>query len=74
MTEINYLGHVVSRNVAMDKSKNQAMMQWPILQTIKHFRGFLWLTRYYKQGYASLANPLTDLLKKDSFTWTSEVD
>lgn len=51
--------------------------QWPIPQTIEHLEGFWGLTIYYGQfikGYASLASPLTDLLGKDSFTWTPEAN
>lgn len=76
MTQIKYLGHLVSaEGVQMDKTKVEAIMQWQVPKNIKQLRGFLGLSGYYRRfihKYATLASLLTDLLKKDNFLWTDE--
>lgn len=71
---VAYLGHVISAaRVEVDRSKVQAMVDWPPPTCIKALRGFLGLTGYYQkfiQGYALVAQPLTDQLRKDNFGWT----
>lgn len=78
LTKVDYLGHTVSGNgVEMDQSKVQAVLDWSSPTSIKQLRGFLGLTGYYRrfiQGYASIALPLTSLLKKDSFKWDAQAD
>ncbi|MCI13270.1 hypothetical protein A2U01_0034387, partial [Trifolium medium] len=74
--KLEYLGHVVSVDgVCPDPSKIQAMLDWPPPKNLTALRGFLGLTGFYRkfiQGYASIATPLTALLRKDSFIWTPE--
>ncbi|PNY00079.1 hypothetical protein L195_g023353, partial [Trifolium pratense] len=76
MEKVDYLGHTVSgTGVSMDKEKVQTVLDWPQPSNVKQLRGFLGLTGYYRRfikRYASLASPLTDLLKKEGFKWTAE--
>ncbi|KAL0438746.1 UNVERIFIED_CONTAM: Retrovirus-related Pol polyprotein from transposon.6 [Sesamum latifolium] len=73
--QIAYLGHIISlQGVQPDIDKIHAILQWPAPCTVIELRAFLGLTGFYRRfikDYASIGQPLTDLLKRAAFCWTS---
>ncbi|XP_072084504.1 uncharacterized mitochondrial protein AtMg00860-like [Arachis hypogaea] len=77
-SKVDYLGHTNSgNNIHMETVEVQAIMDWDRPQNLKQLRGFLGRTDYYHRfikDHTFLASPLTDLIKKDAFTWSSLAD
>ncbi|KAG6617742.1 pol protein [Phytophthora cinnamomi] len=72
--EIKVLGcFVSSAGVRADLEKVKAIAAWPTPRSQKDLRQWLGLANYlhkYSAGYAGLARPLSDLLKKDAdWSW-----
>jgi hypothetical protein len=75
---VAYLGHVISEaGVAMDKQKVQAVLEWPMPRSVRAVHAFLGLAGYYRRfirDYGVIADPLTRLLRKEGFKWSSEAE
>ena len=63
-----FVGHIVSaKGVEVDPAKIACIVNWPFPRTISELRGFLGLCSYYRsfcKGFASIADPLTECLRK----------
>ena len=75
-SEINFLGHVVSRDgIKPDPAKLSIVANWKVPKDAHELRSFLGLANYFRRfvlGYSSITAPLTDLLKLkkwDAFSW-----
>lgn len=73
VTSVHYLGHIISEGtMTPDPSKIAAIKDWQPPRSLMALRGFLGLTGFYRRfvrNYATLATPLTDLLRGSVFTW-----
>jgi hypothetical protein len=59
----------------MDVEKVAAVKVWSTPRTVSIVQGFLSLTSYYRKFIRSngdIADPLTQLLKREAFRWTPE--
>lgn len=73
---VEYLGHfILGEGVSTDPKKVEVVVQWPVPSSVKESRSFLGLAGYYRKfikNYALISRPLTNLLRKGGFKWTSE--
>eukprot|EP00961_Rhodomonas_salina_P132084 1778070-Rhodomonas_salina.1 len=70
MTEIQFLGFRVSEGqIYKDPTKTEAVRNWPVPKTVREVLGFLGLVGFYRfvKDFATIAQPLTDILKLTEF-------
>ena len=75
--EVGFLGVVTGlEGIKMEKEKMKGVLEWPTPKCVKEVQKFLGLANYYRQfieGFASIARPLYDIMKKDKkWEWTEK--
>jgi len=67
--EVGFLGVVIGpEGIKMEKEKVKGVLEWLTPRCVKDVQKFLGLANYYCQfiqGFASIARPLHDIVKKD---------
>ena len=76
---MDYLGVILEKGVTrMDPVKISGIRDWPTPTNVKQVRSFLGFCNFYRafiRGFASHANPLNKLTRKDTeWKWTTEED
>jgi len=74
---VEYLGHICTPlDVKPDPQKVRAVIEYPVPRSVRDIRSFIGLAGYYRRhvpNFARLAQPFTNLTKKDiPFIWTEE--
>jgi len=69
MREVEFLGVVIGlERIKMEKEKVKGVLGWLTPKCVKDIQKFLGLVNYYRRfikGFATVARPLYDLVKKD---------
>jgi len=73
--EVEFLGVVIGpEGIKMEKEKVKGVLEWLTPKCVKDIQKFLGLANYYRrfiEGFATVARPLHDLVKKDKkWEWT----
>ena len=67
--EVEFLGVVIGlEGIKMEKEKVKEVLEWPTPKCVKDVQKFLGLANYYRrfiEGFAMVARPLHDLVKKE---------
>jgi len=77
--EVEFLGVVIGpEGIKMEEEKVRGVVEWPTPKCVKDVQKFLGLANYYRrfiEGFASIARPLHDMVKKDKkWEWTGKQD
>ena len=67
--EVEFLGVIIGlEGIRMEKEKIKGVLEWPTPKSVKDVQKFLGLANYYRwfiEGFAMVARPLHDMVKKD---------
>ena len=74
--EVDFLGHKVNaEGIYMQSKLMSAILDWPQPQSLKDVQKFLGLANYYRKfikEFARIVQPISDLLRRKTFIWSSE--
>ena len=75
--EVEFLGVVIGlEGIKMEKEKVKGVLKWPTPKCVKDVQKFLGLANYYRrfiEGFATVARPLHNMVKKDKrWEWTEK--
>jgi len=75
--EVGFLGVVIrEEGIRIEEEKVKGVLDWPIPKCVKNIQKFLGLVNYYRRfikGFASIARPLHDMVRKDQkWDWTEK--
>jgi len=75
--EVGFLGVVIGlEGIKMEEEKVKGILDWPTLKCVKDVQKFLGLANYYRrfiEGFASIARPLHNTVRKDQkWDWTEK--
>ena len=75
--EVEFLGVVIGpEGIKMEEGKVKGVLEWPTPKCVKDVQKFLRLANYYRRfikGFAMVARPLYDLVKKDKkWEWAAK--
>jgi transposase InsO family protein len=77
VTEVDFLGHTITPGeIRMQRDKISAVADWETPTSVKDTQKFLGFANYYRRfikDFSKIANPLTELTKKDqTFAWNDK--
>jgi transposase InsO family protein len=77
VTEVDFLGHTITPGeIRMQRDKISAVADWETPNSVKDTQKFLGFANYYRRfikDFSKIANPLTELTKKDQpFAWSDK--
>jgi len=75
--EVGFLGVVIGTDgIKMEEEKMKGVLDWPTSKCVNDVQKFLGLANYYCrfiEGFASIARPLHNMVKKDQkWDWTEK--